>query len=214
MLYSTFGKSCLKSAQVIFGCLKAFDNIVQRTFFFSSFPSLPLFAIIIERSQVKWALSSWIDAAAAYNHTNMCVSMEEYQAHFTFSLLSPCNYIATCISRSRRQQSSVEEQNSLELLLCTLQNSPHTHLQKCGLLLMQQEWWRDSLPRSCFVKQSWRRQQQHFFFISSIQWGSCQKCLLNARIHAVKWTAIATSSSIAITSFRSSFLDHNLTKDE
>lgn len=185
-----------------------------KNIFFSSFPSLPLFAIIIERSQVKWALSSWIDAAAAYNHTNMCVSMEEYQAHFTFSLLSPCNYIATCISRSRRQQSSVEEQNSLELLLCTLQNSPHTHLQKCGLLLMQQEWWRDSLPRSCFVKQSWRRQQQHFFFISSIQWGSCQKCLLNARIHAVKWTAIATSSSIAITSFRSSFLDHNLTKDE
>ena len=130
MLYSTLEKK--SEVWSHFGMPKGiWQHTLQRSFFFffvsicdyyrGELRSLGLY-------QVKWArtLSSWIDAAAAYNHTNMCVSMEEYQAHFTFSL-SPCNYIATCISRSRRQ--SVEEQNSLELL-CTLQNSPHTHIYK------------------------------------------------------------------------------------
>lgn len=129
MLYSTLEKK--SEVWSHFGMPKGiWQHTLQRSFFFLLCIHLRLLSRRAEesRAQVKWArtLSSWIDAAAAYNHTNMCVSMEEYQAHFTFSL-SPCNYIATCISRSRRQ--SVEEQNSLELL-CTLQNSPHTHIYK------------------------------------------------------------------------------------
>ena len=82
-------------------------------------------------------LYSWIDAAA-YNHTNMCVSMEEYQAHFTFSSL---HATTTCISRSRRlldrteprrqhgrtsskHHSSTQPETSL---VYTAKQSTHTH---------------------------------------------------------------------------------------
>ena len=143
-------------------------------------------------------LYSWIDAAA-YNHTNMCVSMEEYQAHFTFSSLHATT--TTCISRSRRlldRTERTEERGgsmaehlasttalSQRLLLCTLQNSPHTHSHTSTKMWVAANAARvmEGLFAKILLRQAAAR--QHFFFISSIQWGSCQKCLLNARIHAV-----------------------------
>ena len=80
-----------------------------KNIFFFQVSSLPLFAIIIERSlELRWN-GLWAHELMLLLHTIIPTCVWVWRSTKPISpSLSPCNYIATCISRSRRQQSSVQ----------------------------------------------------------------------------------------------------------